>query len=98
MVYSVKEAWGSDPAAFFNHDFLQAQSSLSMDFVPAVLIPLIIVWVITVGTLAFGVQNGVGNMSKFFVPLLAVLFLILVVRSLFLSGAADGLEVFFHAN
>jgi len=97
-VYSVKEAWGSDPATFFNQGFLQAQSSLSMDFVPAVLIPLIIVWVITVGTLAFGVQNGVGNMSKFFVPLLAVLFLVLVVRSLFLAGAADGLEVFFHAN
>ena len=55
-------------------------------------------WVITIGTLALGVQNGVGNMSKFFVPLLAALFLILVVRSLFLSGASDGLEVFFHAN
>lgn len=98
MVYSVKEAWGNNPAEFFNNDFLQSQSSLSVDFVPAVLIPLIIVWVITIGTLALGVQNGVGNMSKFFVPLLAALFLILVVRSLFLSGASDGLEVFFHAN
>lgn len=98
MFYSLRQDWGSDPDGFFNNTFLQSQSDLTMSFVPAVAIPLAVIWIITIGVIALGVQNGVGAASKFFVPLLALLFGILVVRSLFLEGATDGLEVFFTAD
>ena len=98
MFYSLRQEWGNDPDAFFNHSFLQSQTELSTSFVPAVAIPLAVIWIITIAVIALGVQNGVGAASKFFVPLLAVLFCILVVRSLFLEGATEGLEVFFTAD
>lgn len=98
MFYSLRQDWGDNPDGFFNNTFLQSQTDLSTSFVPAVAIPLAIIWIITIAVIALGVQNGVGTASKFFVPLLAVLFCILVVRSLFLPGAAKGLEVFFTAD
>ena len=50
---------------------------------------------ITLGVLAMGVEAGIGRTASFFIPLLVVAFTILVVRSLFLPGAAEGLDALF---
>ncbi|RAG60955.1 sodium-dependent transporter, partial [Burkholderia multivorans] len=68
---------------------------VSMEFVPSILILVIIVWVITLGVLLGGVQAGIARFSKIFIPLLIILFLILVIRALFLPGAAAGLDALF---
>ena len=99
-IFSFSEAWGDDPASFFASDFLQqdGESTFGLDFVPGVVIPLLLVWIGVIAILAFGVQKGIGSVTKYFVPLLIVLFAILVVRALFLDGAGQGLDAFFTPN
>ncbi|WP_259832425.1 sodium-dependent transporter [Brevibacterium luteolum] len=97
-MFSVTEAWGDDAGTFFEATYLHAgELSLgnAFSFVPGVLIPLIIVWVVVLGILFLGVQGGIARFSKIFIPVLVVLFLALVIRSLFLPGAVDGLNALF---
>lgn len=68
---------------------------MSFDFVAAVTWPLIAVWLVVIGILALGVQKGIAKSSAIFIPLLLLMFLILVVRSLFLPGAMEGLNTLF---
>ncbi|WP_181272767.1 sodium-dependent transporter [Brevibacterium oceani] len=96
MFFSLNQAWGDDATTFFTGEFLKlSDPGISMEFVPGVLIPVILVWVITIGILLMGVQNGIAGFSKIFIPLLVVLFLALVIRALFLPGAAEGLNALF---
>ena len=94
---SIGKSWGSAPDSHFIEDFLQADTSsvASLDFVPAIAIVLLLVWVLVIGILAAGVDKGIGKVSVIFIPLLAVLFLIVVIYSLTLPGAAQGLDAFF---
>ncbi len=98
--FSVKQSWGSDAASFFAEKYLQqnGEFGLSLDFVPGVLWPLIAVWVITLGVLLLGIQKGITRFSQIFIPVLIVLFAAMVIRSLFLPGALQGLDAFFHPD
>jgi len=98
--FSLSEAWGDDPESFFLNDFLHMNSdaTFGLDFVPGVSWPLLLVWVAVLGVLALGVQRGIGNANRIFVPLLVVLFGTLVIRALFLDGAVEGLNAFFTPN
>ncbi|WP_280416450.1 sodium-dependent transporter [Nocardia carnea] len=97
--FSVGQQWGDDPDAFFGEFLHQAdEPSFGTSYVPGVAIPLIVVWLVTLGVLAFGVRRGIEFASKIFIPLLVVLFGILVVRALFLPGAASGLDAFFSPD
>ncbi|MEH6623591.1 MULTISPECIES: sodium-dependent transporter [Dietzia] len=96
--FSLDERWGStyeESATFFAEDFLRAGSGFGIDFVPGIAIVLAVVWIATLGVLLAGVQKGIGRTAMFFVPLLVALFAALVVRSLFLDGALEGLNNFF---
>ncbi|WP_447925241.1 sodium-dependent transporter [Georgenia muralis] len=94
--FSVTEAWGSDPTAFFVGEFLQAgDAGVSFDIVPAIFWPLLVVWVVVLIILALGVQRGLERANRVFLPLLAILFTIMVVRALFLPGAVEGIDAFF---
>lgn len=46
------------------------------------------------GVLMFGVRSGIERMSKIVMPLFVILFLVLIVRSLTLPGAMDGLKTY----
>lgn len=95
--FSVEQTWGDDAAGFFTDDFLRtsAEPGIGLDVVPGVFWPLVGTWVVTLGILALGVQKGLERSNVIFLPLLVVLFAALVVRALFLDGAADGLNAFF---
>ncbi|WP_419704924.1 sodium-dependent transporter [Promicromonospora sp. NFX87] len=101
FVYSFDLSWGDDTAGFFTGSYLQladvggADPWFTLDFVSAVLIPLVLVWVATIVVLAAGVAKGVEKVNFIFIPLLFVAFGALVVRSLTLPGAADGLNALF---
>ncbi|GAA2177905.1 sodium-dependent transporter [Leucobacter tardus] len=96
FVFSFDLRWGDDTAGFFTGDYLQtAASPFTLDFVPAVMIPLAIAWIVTLGILAAGVVKGIQRANIIFIPLLIVGFLILVVYALTLPGAMDGLNAFF---
>ncbi|WP_350269634.1 sodium-dependent transporter [Brevibacterium sp. CBA3109] len=99
MFFSLKLSWGDDAESFFFGEYLHlGDPGVSFEFVPGVLIPVILVWIVTVGILILGVQNGIARFSKLFIPLLVVVFLILVIRSLFLPGAGAGLNALFTPN
>lgn len=94
--FSLSLAWGDDPAGFFIGEFLQdAGATVSSDVVGGIFWPMLVLWVITLVILALGVAKGIERATKLFIPLLAALFLVLVVRALFLDGAVDGLNAFF---
>ncbi|NYI80270.1 sodium-dependent transporter [Nocardioides panzhihuensis] len=98
-IFSVNKAWGDDPEGFFFGEFLKAGDP-GVDATPVwgVLIPLLLVWVAILAVMLLGVQKGVGATSVIFIPILVVAFGILVVRSLFLPGAAEGLDALFTPN
>ncbi len=98
--FSVGQQWGDDPEKFLMSDFLQTSDSPGMvsSYVSGVAWPLIGVWVVTLGIVAFGIRRGVEKANKIFIPLLVVLFLVLVVRALFLPGAVTGLDALFSPD
>ena len=102
-IYTVKsftKAWGADPETHLFNDFLQADttSTFSGEYVMPILLVMIAVWVFSILVLALNVNSGIGKLTVVFVPVLVVLFAILVVRALFLEGAAEGLNAFFTPN
>lgn len=96
FVFSFDLRWGDDPAGFFTGDYLQVTDpGLSMSFVPGVLVPLVLVWVAAIVVLALGVAKGLQRVNVIALPVLLLAFLVLVVRALFLDGAAEGLNALF---
>lgn len=99
--FSLDQRWGDDPDGFFG-EYTQAlggaDATISFDVVPAVLVSLVIVWLAVIVVMALGVQKGIAASSIVFIPLLVLMFVILVVRSLFLPGAIDGLQALFQPN
>ena len=56
---------------------------------------MILVWVVTIGVLALGVQTGIGRTAVIFIPVLVIAFIVLVGIALTLDGAGTGLDAFF---
>lgn len=100
VYFSVGQAWGVDPEAFFFNQYLQtsAQSGFDFSFIGHLFWPLIAVWILILAILYGGVKKGVELSNKIFMPLLIVLFTILVIQALRLPGAVDGLNAFFTPN
>ncbi|WP_181310062.1 sodium-dependent transporter [Nocardioides campestrisoli] len=95
-VFSVDEAWGSDPEGFFLGDFLEVSDpGVTLEIVPGVLVPMLLVWLAVIAIMVAGVQKGIGATSVVFIPVLVLAFIALVARALFLPGAAEGLNAFF---
>ncbi|MDC4232926.1 sodium-dependent transporter [Actinomyces sp. B33] len=96
-IYSVTQAWGDDPLGFFTGEFLRVVDSETFSWEPvaAVAVPLALLWVFVLLIVGRGLSKGVEAANRIFLPLLVVLFLIMVVRALFLPGAIDGLNEFF---
>lgn len=96
-VFSFNLSWGADTEGFLFGDYLnlaEAEGQVG-SFVPGVLIPLILVWIIVLGVLFKGVKKGIEVANRIFIPLLAVIFLIIVIRAVTLPGAMEGLNAFF---
>lgn len=94
--FSLDQAWGADPNAFFFGEYLQAGDvEVTADVVPGVLVPLVIVWLAVLVVMALGVQRGIGVVSLVFIPVLVVAFAVLVVQALLLPGAGAGLDALF---
>ncbi|OFP30917.1 sodium-dependent transporter [Corynebacterium sp. HMSC068G04] len=96
-IKSLQQTWGEDPSTYFIVDFLQAdaEATYSGHVVPSILGVMILVWVVCIATLATSINKGIGKLTSIFLPVLAVMFIILVIRAFFLDGAAEGLNAFF---
>ncbi|KAB1643518.1 sodium-dependent transporter [Gulosibacter chungangensis] len=97
LIFSFTKSWGDDANAFFFGDFLQLSDTVAVgfDFVPNVFWPQLLVWVGVLVVMLLGVRKGIAGANFIFMPLLVVMFLAMVVVSLFLPGSLDGLNAFF---
>jgi neurotransmitter:Na+ symporter, NSS family len=94
--FSVDLAWGDDPEAFLFTDYLDVAEAGTLGGMRlGVLIPLVLIWVVTLGVLIGGVKRGIERASKILIPVLVVTFSALVVRALTLEGASLGLDTLF---
>lgn len=98
--FAVGQQWGEDTGGFLFGEYLQLADTPGQvgNLVPSVFIPLILVWIITLGVLFKGVKKGIERANRIFIPTLIVMFLIIVIRALTLEGAALGLETFFKPD
>lgn len=54
--------------------------------------------IITIAVVAKGVQNGIERTSKFMMPALFLLFIVLIFRSITLDGAMEGVQFLFYPD
>ena len=99
-VFSVGLQWGADPNAFLFGDYLRLADEPGQigRLVGGVAAPLVLVWLVTLGVLTAGVRKGIEVANKVFIPVLVAVFLVLVVRSVTLEGAAVGLNALFRPD
>ncbi len=91
--------WGDDPGTFFEASFLQAGEPGQVGgLVPGVLLPLVIVWAITLFIGYRGIKRGIEAATRIMIPLLCVTFGALVIRAVTLPGAVEGLTVLFQPD
>jgi NSS family neurotransmitter:Na+ symporter len=98
-IFSFNLSWGEDTGTFLMSEYLHVTDPGEIGgIVPGVFIPLLLVWMITLGVLFKGVKKGIEVANKIFIPLLAVLFFVVVIRAVTLDGAIDGLNAFFQPD
>ncbi|WP_309108628.1 sodium-dependent transporter [Arthrobacter sp.] len=96
-IFSFTEAWGDDAEGYFFGNFLQVAEApgIGFTYVPSVFFPLLLIWVAVIIIMVAGIRKGISRANSILLPLLVVMFLLLVLQSLFLPGAAEGLNAFF---
>lgn len=97
--FSLGTQWGEDPTGFFVGDYLNlADAGTFGSIVPAVMIPLLVVWALVLFFLGRGVKKGIELANRIFIPTLFIVFLIIVIRAVTLPGALEGLDAFFKPD
>lgn len=62
------------------------------------LLGLALYLLINIVVLTFGIKNGIEKASKYMMPLLFIFFIVLVIRSLTLDGAMEGVQFFLNPD
>jgi len=96
VFFAANLSWGADTREFFFNQFLQASDGPLQigDIRSPILFSLMAVWGVCWVIVFFGVQKGLERANKIFMPLLFLLIGILVVWSLTLQGAMQGIAVY----
>lgn len=90
------QSWGDDATAYFVSEFVQVgDPGFSLDFVAPVLIPLVAIWALAIAVLCLGIKRGLRIANRITLPVLVVVFAAIVLYSLTLEGAVDGVNAFF---
>ncbi len=92
VFYSLTQAWGTDPDAFFHGTFLGLTSGPGVlgNIRPQILFSLLAVWFMNWIIVFFGVDRGIERANKILMPLLLILTFVLVGWALSLEGAGGG--------
>ncbi|SJZ38566.1 sodium-dependent transporter [Selenihalanaerobacter shriftii] len=100
IYYAFTQAWGSNPEAFLYGTHLNLSSGIdSLGGINiSILATVALVWLINLVIVYNGIEAGVEKASKIFMPILAVLMLIITVRGVTLPGAIDGINQFLEPD
>jgi len=93
FVYAIDLGWGANPNHFFFEEFLGKTSGPQEigDIRSPILLALVAVWAVCWVVVFFGVQKGIEQANKIFMPALLVLTTLLVIWTVTLPGAKEGL-------
>ncbi len=96
FVLSFDLKWGADPDSFFFKQFLHLSDGPGQigEIRTPILFGLVLVWLISWAIVYRGVQKGIELANKFLMPLLLIMTIILVLWSLTLEGAAEGVKTY----
>ena len=98
--FATNLGWGADPNNFFFNEYLQISSGPTEfgDIRTPIIFSLFGVWLICWFIVYFGVQKGVERANKIFMPILFLLVGTLILWSVNLEGAGQGLAVYLKPN
>src|SRR5699024_5315353 len=98
--FSVTQAWGEEPEAFFGETFLQQSGAFGVRswLLVGVFVPLLRVWRFSLLVLRGGIQTGVARLAQVCIPVLIVIFIIFVIQALRQPGALEGLNARFSPD
>lgn len=94
VVLSFFNGWGADPNTYFSNILLQTTSSPTglFTFVPIIAVAMLVGWIIVWSISHRDLEAGLGKVSKFLVPLLFIIMIIVVIASILLPGASIGID------
>ncbi len=96
LIFSFTLEWGADPNTFFFDTFLNSSGNvwelrgLNLEIAASVVLVWFINWLITYR----GIKKGIERAVKFMMPLLFFITAVIILWSLFLKGAADGIRLY----
>lgn len=96
LIFSFTQQWGNDTNSFFFNKFLNCSSGVwhirgfNLQIVASVLLVWFINWLITYK----GIEKGIEKAVRFMMPLLFVLTFVIIIWSVFLHGAKDGIRLY----
>ena len=98
VILSFFKGWSADPNVFFTHTLLQTTESPMglLTFIPVIAVSMLVAWGIVWSISHRDLEEGLGKVSKFLVPLLFVIMIIVVVASILLPGSGIGLAELFE--
>jgi neurotransmitter:Na+ symporter, NSS family len=97
--FSIGTQWGDDPEAFFFESYLGVTDPGTVGGLRlGVLLPLVLVWGLTLIVLSGGIRRGIERANRVLIPLLVVMFLVIVIRAVTLEGSALGLQSLFEPD
>jgi len=96
FLYSFDLSWGDDPNAFFFTEYLKVSDGPFSfgEIRTPIFFSLAVIWFFNWAIVYRGVEKGIETANRIFMPLLFILMAVLVVWSLTLDGAMDGVRAY----
>jgi len=96
LCFSFAQSWGSDPNTYFFESFLHTSSGVwdIQGLNPMILAAVALIWFINWAITYQGLENGIERAVKFMMPVLFIITVTIVVWSVFLKGAGDGIRLY----
>ncbi|TDX51193.1 sodium-dependent transporter [Orenia marismortui] len=99
VFFAFKQSWGAKPDEFFFGEYLKMTNFWKIGGIRFnVLASLALVWGLNYLILFKGIKEGIEKASKIFMPLLAVLVVLITVRGITLPGAIEGINHFLEPD
>ncbi len=96
FMFAVNGAWTDNPGNFFFNQFLMTSSGPFQfgELRTPIMLALLVVWGVNWLIVFLGVEKGLERANKIFMPLLFLLTAVIVIWSVRLPGAGEGIKVY----
>ncbi|MEZ9130413.1 sodium-dependent transporter [Vibrio breoganii] len=98
---SFNQGWGTDTNAFFFSEYLNLGDNSPSNLGSIqwkIAGTMLLAWAITYSAIAGGVKSGIERAAKIMMPVLFIMVLVLIGRTIFLPGALNGINYLFEPD